>query len=131
MQSKFLITKREVYSNYIIFDSERKEIWKLETGTFENITNKCKKAFEKELNKPVNKKCKLIIGLWYQYLNNEISSFEAYIFDDDIFMQTNSRNKFEKAILKEHDLYIERLFNALNKKDKRIRDLLTQKENSK
>lgn len=115
MEKQFILIK-DIFDNYIIFDREKKEIWKIEqTGLLENITKLCEKSYKKEINKPTPKKGKLITGLWYQFLDKKISTSKACISTDSILMETNNRQQFEKMIQKEHNIVISRLLKKLNK----------------
>lgn len=127
MNTKFLITKNDTFFEYQIFDREKKEIWRMEyNGKLENITNECLRTYKNNAEKPYDKR--KLGGIYYQFLNNDASMEKACIFDDDIFLQTNSRNKFEKTIIKEHNSCIEKLCEKIYKRDERIKNLLKQIE---
>lgn len=110
MDKMFMVFKADELE-YIIFDKKRNIIISLKNGRFEDITNKCQKIYNKELNK-VNKK---LGGLWYGYLIGAYNNTKAYIFKDDIVLETDNQKEFDNKILEIKKEQIELMLQRVNK----------------
>ena len=80
-----------VLSEILIFDKKKECIVTLEHGRFKDITEDCKKL--------TKKKNKVIGGLWYEFLHNEIDSSSACIWDREITLHTDNENEVDTFLL--------------------------------
>ena len=80
-----------VLSEILIFDKQKECIVSLEHGRFKDVTEDCKKL--------TKKKNKVVGGLWYQFLHNEIDSSSACIWEEKIMYHTDNENEVDTFLL--------------------------------
>ena len=80
-----------VLSEILIFDKRKECIISLEHGRFKDITEDCKKL--------TKRKNKVIGGLWYEFLHNEIDSTSACVWDREITLHTDNENEVDTFLL--------------------------------
>ena len=80
-----------VLSEILIFDKRKECIITLEYGRFKDVTSDCLKL--------TKKKNKVIGGLWYEFLHNEIDSSSACIWDREIMLYTDNENEVDTFLL--------------------------------
>jgi hypothetical protein len=86
-----VVVESGLLSTILIFDKVRMCIVQLEQGRFKDITEDCFKL--------TKKKNKVIGGLWYQFLHNEIDSTSACIWEDKIMFHTDNENEVDMFLL--------------------------------
>ena len=86
-----VVVESGVLSEILIFDKQKECIVSLEYGRFKDITENCLKL--------TKKKNKVIGGLWYQFLHNEIDSSSACIWDREIMLHTDNENEVDIFLL--------------------------------
>ena len=86
-----VVAESGLLSTILIFDKVRMCITQLEQGRFKDITEDCLKL--------TKKKNKVIGGLWYQFLHNEIDSTSACIWEDNIMFHTDDENEVDTFLL--------------------------------
>ena len=86
-----VVVESGLLSTILIFDKVRTCIVQLEQGRFKDITEDCKKL--------TKKKNKVVGGLWYQFLHNEIDSTSACIWEDNIMFHTDDENEVDTFLL--------------------------------
>ena len=86
-----VVVESGVLSEILIFDKQKECIVSLEHGRFKDITSDCLKL--------TKKKNKVIGGLWYQFLHNEIDSSSACIWDREIMLHTNEESEVDTFLL--------------------------------
>lgn len=86
-----VVVESGLLSTILIFDKVRTCIVQLEQGRFKDITEDCKKL--------TKKKNKVVGGLWYQFLHNEIDSSSACIWEDNIMFHTDDENEVDTFLL--------------------------------
>lgn len=86
-----VVVPSDVLSEILIFDKQKECIVSLEHGRFKDITEDCKKL--------TKKKNKVVGGLWYQFLHNEIDSSSACIWDREIMLYTNEESEVDTFLL--------------------------------
>ena len=80
-----------VLSEILIFDKQKECIISLEHGRFKDITEDCFKL--------TKKKNKVVGGLWYQFLHNEIDSTSSCIWDREIMFHTDDEKEVDTFLL--------------------------------
>ena len=86
-----VVVESGLLSTILIFDKVRMCITQLEQGRFKDITEDCLKL--------TKKKNKVVGGLWYQFLHNEIDSTSACIWEDNITFHTDDENEVDTFLL--------------------------------
>ena len=86
-----VVVESGVLSEILIFDKQKECIVSLEYGRFKDITENCLKL--------TKKKNKVIGGLWYQFLHNEIDSSSACIWDREIMLHTDNESEVDTFLL--------------------------------
>ena len=86
-----VVAEYGLLSTILIFDKVRMCITQLEQGRFKDITEDCLKL--------TKKKNKVVGGLWYQFLHNEIDSTSACIWEDKIMFHTDDENEVDMFLL--------------------------------
>ena len=91
MNTKFLVTKNSsILAGIEIFDKEKMCIVELKNGVYEDITDKCKKLSKK--------KDKVIGGLWYKVLTENLDYSSACIFKDEIVLETDDKHELDQLL---------------------------------
>ena len=86
-----VVVESGLLSTILIFDKVRMCITQLEQGRFKDITEDCKKL--------TKKKNKVVGGLWYQFLHNELDSTSACIWEDKIMFHTDNESEVDTFLL--------------------------------
>ena len=86
-----VVVESGLLSTMLIFDKVRMCITQLEYGRFKDVTEDCKKL--------TKRKNKVVGGLWYQFLHNEIDSTSACIWEDNIMFHTDDENEVDTFLL--------------------------------
>lgn len=86
-----VVVESGLLSTILIFDKVKMCITQLEQGRFKDITEDCFKL--------TKKKNKVVGGLWYQFLHNEIDSTSACIWEDNIMFHTDDENEVDTFLL--------------------------------
>ena len=86
-----VVAESGLLSTILIFDKVRMCITQLEQGRFKDITEDCLKL--------TKKKNKVIGGLWYEFLHNEIDSSSSCIWDREIMLYTDNENEVDTFLL--------------------------------
>lgn len=106
MKKQFLAFS--AHSNEIIvFDRKRSKVVRLQDGRFTDITNDCKKIYERELKKERHPNGKKLGGLWYECLNGLCDRTSACIWKDDIIIETDNQKEFDEVLLNKQRKQIE------------------------
>ena len=91
MKTKFLVTKNSItLAGITIFDNEKMGLIDLRNGVYEDITDKCKKL--------AKKKDKVIGGLWYKVLTENLEYSSACIFKDEIALETDNKHELDQLL---------------------------------
>lgn len=86
-----VVVESGILADITIFDKTRMSITTLKNGVFKDITDDCQKL--------TKRKQKVVGGLWYQFLHNEIDSTSAYIWQDKIMYHTDNENEVDEFLL--------------------------------
>ena len=86
-----VVVESGLLSTILVFDKVRMCIVQLEQGRFNDITDECLKL--------TKKKNKVVGGLWYQFLHDEIDSTSACIWEDTILFHTDEEKEVDMFLL--------------------------------
>ena len=95
----------DVMNSIKIIDRKRKKIMTIENGIYADITEKCKKAYEKEKEKSN----KLMTCIYYEILQSQ-SDANSY----NILLVTDDQKEFDKKLFEIQKKQLEDMLNFLN-----------------
>ena len=98
-----VVVESGVLSNILIFDKKEMCIYQLDHGNFTDITQNCLKL--------TKRKQKVVGGLWYEFLHNEIDSSNACIWEDKIVYHTDNENEVDTFLLETRIKQLEFMLN--------------------
>ena len=91
MNTKFLVTKNSnTLAGIVIFDNEKMCLVELKNGVYKDITEDCKKL--------AKRKDKVIGGLWYKVLTENLDYSSACIFKDEIVLETDNKHELDQLL---------------------------------
>jgi hypothetical protein len=106
-----VVVESGVLSSILIFDKKEMCIYQLDNGRFTDITQNCLKL--------TKRKQKVVGGLWYEFLHNEIDSSSACIWEDKIAYHTDNEVEVDTFLFETRVKQLEfMLDNATINKDK-------------
>ncbi len=109
-------------SECMVIDKKRNRIVGVKNGLFEDITDKCKKMYDKEDKKPSHKLGKKLGGLWYKYLINECDKLDAAIRKDSVIIETDNQKDFDIKLFELRKEQIELIIKSINRELKNIEE---------
>ena len=86
-----VVVESGLLADITIFDKTRMSITTLKNGVFKDITEECQKL--------TKRKQKVVGGLAYQFLYNEIDSSSACIWEEKIMYHTDNENEVDEFLL--------------------------------
>ena len=121
MKQQFLVF--DAHSNEIIaFDRKRSKVVRLQDGRFTDITDDCKKIYERELKKERHPNGKKLGGLWYECLKGLCDRVSACIWTSNVMVETDNQKEFDEVLLNKQRKQIELMLTICNDKQEKLQN---------
>lgn len=122
MKKQFLIFKLSEDIECMVLDKKRNKIVRIKDGKFTDLTDECKKMYDKELKKERNKNGKKIGGLWYECLNGLCDKLSACIWKDEVIIETDNQIDFDTKLFDLQQKQLELLIRMNNNNTQKLQN---------